>query len=282
MTGHGPASAPSPKPRALADTDAEGNLLEKYAYAPFGGNTGETRASIGFSSEAFDAATDLNYYNYRYYAPGLGRWTKRDSIDEKGGLNLFAVCSNNITNDYDVLGLACCNGVRYNVFTQCCCHGEILRNKEIATGIKICKAIMGNSANNNGKNSMFGISHYWVEVDQTSIHFSGDGFVGNEIYYRLRPGVIEIYDNYEKGGDGYAKLPESPFFKGRGKVCAWIYLNPCIVNISLAKQIIIENARRENNNPPGYNVFIFNCQYFAEELVNKSIYEAFQKNECGY
>lgn len=113
-----------------------------------------------------------------------------------------------------------------------------------------------------------------------SIHFAGDGLVGNEIYYRLRPGVIEIHDDYEKDGDDYAKLPESPFFKGRGKVCTWIYLNPCIVNISLAKQIIIENARREN--PPGYNVFIFNCQDFAERLVNKSIYEAFQKDECGY
>ena len=79
MTGHGTASAPSPKPRALATTDAtgasyflhdanknvmqrtdaDGDLLEKYEYAPFGGNTGEARASVGFSSEAFDAATPV-------------------------------------------------------------------------------------------------------------------------------------------------------------------------------------------------------------------------------
>ena len=97
MTGYNTASAPSPMSRALPTTDAagasyflhdanknviqktdaNGALLEKYEYAPFGGNTGEARASIGFLSEAFDATTALNYYNYRYYAPGLGRWTKR-------------------------------------------------------------------------------------------------------------------------------------------------------------------------------------------------------------
>ena len=86
-------------------TDAEGNLTEKYEYAPFGGNTGEARAGVGFSSEAFDAATDLDYYNYRYYAPGLGRWTALDPIYEEGGLNLYAICNNNPCNANDVLGL---------------------------------------------------------------------------------------------------------------------------------------------------------------------------------
>ena len=104
MTGYNTASAPSPMSRTLVTTDAadasfflhdanknvmqrtdaEGNLLEKYEYTPFGGNTGENRASIGFSSEAFDAATDLDYYNYRYYAPGPGKWTALDPIYEEG------------------------------------------------------------------------------------------------------------------------------------------------------------------------------------------------------
>ena len=126
MTGYNTASAPSPMSRALPTTDAtgasyflhdanknvmqrtdaEGNLLEKYEYAPFGGNTGEARASIGFSSEAFDAATDLDYYNYRYYAPGLGRWTKRDPIYEIEGLLLYGMLMNNPQNYYDINGLS--------------------------------------------------------------------------------------------------------------------------------------------------------------------------------
>ena len=125
MTGYSTASAPSPMSRALATTDAaaasyflhdanknvmqrtdaEGDLLEKYEYAPFGGNTGEARASIGFSSEAFDAATDLDYYNYRYYAPGLGRWTKRDPIGEHGGTNLYGFVSNGGCLYVDFMGL---------------------------------------------------------------------------------------------------------------------------------------------------------------------------------
>ena len=124
MTGYNTASAPSPMSRTLTTTDAtgasyflhdanknvmqrtdaEGNLTEKYEYTPFGGNTGEARASIGFSSEAFDATTDLNYYNYRYYAPGLGRWTKRDPIGERGGINIFGY-SSNVCNKVDHLGL---------------------------------------------------------------------------------------------------------------------------------------------------------------------------------
>ena len=100
MTGYNTASAPSPTTRAFATTDAagasyflhdanknvmqrtdaEGDLLEKYEYAPFGGNTRENRANTGFSSEAFDAATDLSYYNYRRYAPGFGRWTSWDTF----------------------------------------------------------------------------------------------------------------------------------------------------------------------------------------------------------
>ena len=106
MTGYSTASAPSPMSRAFATTDAtvasyflhdanknviqrtdaEGNLLEKYEYTPFGGNTGEARANIGFSSEAFNATTDLDYYNYRYNAPGLGKWTALDPIYEEGSL----------------------------------------------------------------------------------------------------------------------------------------------------------------------------------------------------
>ena len=124
MTGYNTASAPSPMSRALPTTDAtgasyflhdanknvmqrtdaDGDLLEKYEYAPFGGNTGENRASIDFSSEAFDAATDLSYYNYRYYAPGLGRWTKRDPIEDVAD-NKYMFIGNNMYVFFDQLGL---------------------------------------------------------------------------------------------------------------------------------------------------------------------------------
>ena len=57
-----------------------------------------------FSSEYLDSETGLVYYNYRYYSPELGRWTKRDPIEEDGGWNLYGFVFNNPNFWYDYLG----------------------------------------------------------------------------------------------------------------------------------------------------------------------------------
>lgn len=38
---------------------------------------------FGFSTKYGDGETALVYYGYRYYAPGTGRWTRRDPVWEK-------------------------------------------------------------------------------------------------------------------------------------------------------------------------------------------------------
>jgi len=53
----------------------------------------------------FDEETGLVYYNYRYYAPQLGRWISRDPIEEQGGYNLYAMIGNNPMWGWDELGL---------------------------------------------------------------------------------------------------------------------------------------------------------------------------------
>ena len=67
-----------------------------------------------FSSEYLDSETGLVYYNYRYYSPELGRWTKRDIIEEddksrrtgQSSFNLlYGFVSNDSINDLDYLGL---------------------------------------------------------------------------------------------------------------------------------------------------------------------------------
>ena len=88
----------------MQKTDADGDLLGKYVYAPFGGNTGETKASTGFSSEVFNATTGLVYYNYRYYAHYYGKWPSRDPIEERGGINIYSFLDNSPNNSYDSLG----------------------------------------------------------------------------------------------------------------------------------------------------------------------------------
>ena len=43
-------------------------------------------------------------YGFRYYDPGTGRWLSRDSIEEDGGVNLYAFVYNQPLSDFDILG----------------------------------------------------------------------------------------------------------------------------------------------------------------------------------
>ena len=47
----------------------------------------------------------MSYYGRRYYDPRNGRFVGRDPIEEKGGLNLYAIVGNNSVNRWDVLGM---------------------------------------------------------------------------------------------------------------------------------------------------------------------------------
>lgn len=48
----------------------------------------------------------MSYYGFRYYDPVTGRWPSRDPINERGGLNLYAMVGNDSVNFVDFLGLA--------------------------------------------------------------------------------------------------------------------------------------------------------------------------------
>ena len=90
---------------ALQDTD--GQITDTYVYDPFGNrmHTGVSNNSFQFSSEFFDVETGLIYYNYRYYSPQSGKWTRRDPKEEETGANLYTICLNNCVCYTDNLGL---------------------------------------------------------------------------------------------------------------------------------------------------------------------------------
>ena len=67
----------------MQKTSAVGNLLEHYAYAPFGKTMGENMANIGFSSEKKDMESMLEYFIYRYYASPWGKWLSREPLFEQ-------------------------------------------------------------------------------------------------------------------------------------------------------------------------------------------------------
>ena len=81
-----------------------------YDYGPFGeliratGSYARSNA-YRFSTKPQDADTGLVYYNYRPYNTGIGRWTSRDPIGERGGRNLYGFVGNSGVNRFDRLGL---------------------------------------------------------------------------------------------------------------------------------------------------------------------------------
>ena len=90
--------------------DQAGNRVAEYVYGPFGqllsaeGELAEVNP-FRFSSEYADGETGLVYYNYRYYNAKLGRWIKRDPIEEQGGMNLYSIVDNSSIDIWDYLGL---------------------------------------------------------------------------------------------------------------------------------------------------------------------------------
>ncbi len=92
----------------IALKDSSGADIATYTYTPFGAVENPTDGDenpFRFSSEYHDDETSFVYYNYRYYSPKLGRWIKRDPIEEEGGVNLYGMIENNMINNIDENGL---------------------------------------------------------------------------------------------------------------------------------------------------------------------------------
>jgi len=88
---------------------ANGAATARHEYGPFGEairRTGTLASQNPFrwSTKYTDDEADLVYYGYGYYSPGLGRWISRDTIEEKGGRNLYAFVSNRTPASVDSLG----------------------------------------------------------------------------------------------------------------------------------------------------------------------------------
>jgi RHS repeat-associated protein len=90
--------------------DNSHSVIAHYAYDPFGNKVAENGSYAAqpyqWSTKEFDSTSGLVYYLYRFYNPQIGRWTNRDPIEERGGMNLYALVRNRGVNRWDVLGLA--------------------------------------------------------------------------------------------------------------------------------------------------------------------------------
>jgi RHS repeat-associated protein len=90
--------------------DATGTTVAHYEYDPFGRTTLASGTKAGdfahrFSTKPLDTATGLYYYGHRHYDSAAGRWLSRDTIEERGGVNLYGFVGNDSVGNADRLGL---------------------------------------------------------------------------------------------------------------------------------------------------------------------------------
>jgi RHS repeat-associated protein len=100
-------------------TDTSGNVIERYAYDPFGnvvitGPTGTTQStsSVGnrflFTGREYISQVGLYDFRNRVYSPVLGRFIQTDPMRfQAGDNNIYRYCGNNPISGADPMGL--CN-----------------------------------------------------------------------------------------------------------------------------------------------------------------------------
>lgn len=70
----------------VATTDEQGNLLERFAYEPFGHPVGDGDSDgPAFAGHVRDGSTGLSYMQQRYYAPDVGLFLSVDPVTPHGG-----------------------------------------------------------------------------------------------------------------------------------------------------------------------------------------------------
>ncbi|WP_339507046.1 RHS repeat domain-containing protein [Pseudomonas sp. EA_15y_Pfl1_P102] len=101
----------------LEVTSAQGDLVWQARYKAWGEverfEAQSVEQHLRFQGQYFDAETGLHYNTFRYYDPGVGRFTTQDPIGLLGGDNLYQYAVNP-TGWVDPLGLNACGTTKGN------------------------------------------------------------------------------------------------------------------------------------------------------------------------
>ena len=86
-----------------------GVVVAEYEYDAFGATISQLGTLADsfrhrFSTKPWIAALGAYDYGERLYSPNLRRWLSRDPIGEDGGVNLYAMCGNDLANAIDPYG----------------------------------------------------------------------------------------------------------------------------------------------------------------------------------
>lgn len=203
---------------------------------------------IRFSTQCTDDETDLVCYLHRYYNPSTGRWLSKDPLTEPGFIllakpavprqkqgrpdsNPYRFLHNDAVNETDFLGLW------YNIFTHCCCRGQLIPRKPVPSGIRFCDI----------KSDYGEYDHGWIEIDGFSA-----GFVAGDSIW---------------GGPGRVEIPD-PYADRSYKRCRDILLSPCKYDFKVLKLQIANAIIADQANPGQYNVAVANCYHWRFYMLN--------------
>jgi RHS repeat-associated protein len=232
---------------------ADGSVAARYEYGPFGELLRATgpMARVSpflFSTKYYDWETGLYYYGYRYYDPSTGRWLSKDPLTEPGFVllarppvpretqgrpdtNPYRFLHNDAINETDFLGLW------YNIFTHCCCRGQLIPRKPVPSGIRFCDI----------KSDYGEYDHGWIEIDG----FSAGFYAGDSIW----------------GGTGHVDIPD--YYAGRSyKRCRDILLSPCKYDLKVLKLQIINAIIADQANSGQYHWILANCYHWRSYMLN--------------
>ncbi|MGE0266943.1 MAG: RHS repeat-associated core domain-containing protein [Candidatus Omnitrophota bacterium] len=162
-------------------TNGNGVIQESYDYDPYGNTTiynssgSPVSASvIGnrfiFTGREYDEESSIYYYRRRYYAPVIGRFLQRDSLEYFDSMNLFQYVDNNPVNYVDPLGTSSKGSHKNSKVKKCdkedraACEEECLSKG----GVEKCQS--------NYKKSWFGLdleanesNWYWKKVEKSCL-----------------------------------------------------------------------------------------------------------------
>ncbi|WP_395737005.1 RHS repeat domain-containing protein [Prosthecobacter sp.] len=89
---------------------ATGTVSARYEYGAFGETISVDGGAVAaanpfrFSTKYLDVETGLYNYGHRLYDALNARWLSRDPMEEEGGWNLYAMCDNDMLNQWDIQG----------------------------------------------------------------------------------------------------------------------------------------------------------------------------------
>ena len=197
--------------------DAQGSVVAEYTYDAFGkliSSSGPMSDvfSFRYSTKYFDPETGFYYYGYRFYSPELKRWISRDPIGEEGGVNLYAMCGNNLISSFDVLG-------QRRMITGVFIHSKGIktpktaRTEHLANDIMMLREKMNSRYKNKNGGAQFNvqikdlvltpIGAIRTEIDSNSknVFIIAHGYLKvNDVIF---PGDTYVWNNTDKVEEGF-------------------------------------------------------------------------------